>query len=173
MLEDVQLCFTSGEQYVNDTAYSVEKGHGRIERRCARTSDALHGYSAFPGLHQVIEVRRHVTVVRTGEERREVEYGITDIAPWDAGAQTLMQLLRGHWGIENKNNHVRDDSWREDRMVLRKGRGAYSMSILTDLALMLLRTASPYWRATDPLTARAETLRDITLTPSFTLRKVS
>lgn len=95
----------------------MEKGHGRIVTRRARTSDALSGYSSFPGLKQVIEVTRDRVAIRTGEVTHEVEYGLTSLGPKEADAETLMGLMKGHWSIENRNNHVRDDSWREDRQV--------------------------------------------------------
>lgn len=162
-----------GEQFITDACESVEKGHGRIVTRRVRTSDALSGYSGFPGLKQVIEVRRQRVSTRTGEVTCEVEYGLTSLGPEEADAETLMGLMRGHWSIENRNNHVRDDSWREDRQVYRRGNGAYTMNVLLGIALNLLRAPSRYWKRKDPLTARAEKLRDLTLSPRFVLRKAS
>jgi hypothetical protein len=162
-----------GEGFISDACEAVEKGHGRIVTRRVRTSDALAGYSSFPGLKQVIEVTRQRISTKTGEVTHEVEYGITNLGPEEADAKTLMGLMRGHWSIENRNNHVRDDSWREDRQVYRRGSGAYAMSVLLSMALNTLRAPSRYWQKTEPLTARAETLRDLTLSPRFVLRRAS
>jgi hypothetical protein len=151
----------------------VEKGHGRRVTRRARTSQLLHGYSTFPGLHQVVEVRRETLQLRTGEVRTEVEYAVTSLPPWRADAAALLRLLRRHWSVENQNHHVRDDSWREDRQVRRRGHGAATMSLLLSVALALLRSRSPHWPPDAPLTARAESVRDLTLLPADLLGKVS
>jgi predicted transposase YbfD/YdcC len=51
---------------------TVDIGHGRIETRNLTTSEALVGYSPWPGLAQVFEVGRHVLIQKTGQERLEV-----------------------------------------------------------------------------------------------------
>lgn len=133
----------------------------------------MHGYADFPGLRQVIEVRRQTINIRTGEVQDEVDYGVTSLSPSEADAQTLMLLLNRHWGIENRNHHVRDDSWREDRQVWRKGNGAHTMSTLLGIALNLLRARSPYWTTKTFLTHRSDTIRDLTLNYPEAFKMVS
>ena len=43
------------------------------------TSEALVGYSDWPGLAQVFELGRHVITQKTGKERVEVVYGVTSL----------------------------------------------------------------------------------------------
>ena len=53
---DIALVFTlppNGDR--QDTTQTVDRGHGRIEQRHLTTSEALVGYSAWPGLAQVFE----------------------------------------------------------------------------------------------------------------------
>ena len=53
---DIALGFTlppAGDR--QETARTVDIGHGRIEQRNATTSEALVGYSDWPGLAQVFE----------------------------------------------------------------------------------------------------------------------
>ncbi len=169
----MKLCFEDGEAPIVGSARSIQKKHGRLVTRRARTSQLLHGYTEFAGLWQVIEIRRRVTNCRTGEVTKEVQYGISSLSPRTAGAKTCMKLLRRHWHVENKNNHVRDDSWREDRQVWRRGRTAYTMSMFLSIALNLLRTMSPHWRDRTPLTERAAIVNDLSLTPRKLLRRVS
>lgn len=169
----MKLCFEDPTAPIADGASRTEKGHGRIVTRWVRTSQVLHGYSAFPGLHQAIEVQRETVHLGTGEVRNEIEYGVTSLPPWRAGAEALMELLRGHWSIENRSHHVRDDSWGEDRQVWRRGHGAATMSVLLGLALALLQGRSPHWPPGAPKTARAEAVRDLTLDPRCTQEKVS
>jgi len=51
---------------------TVDVGHGRIETRHLTTSEALVGYSDWPGLAQVFAVGRHVITQKTAKERVEV-----------------------------------------------------------------------------------------------------
>ena len=82
------------------TTYDV--GHGRIEERCLTSSDALTGYSDWPGLHQVFKVERRFIHKRTGKVHQETVYGITSLTPQEADPNRLLRLIRGHWHIENK-----------------------------------------------------------------------
>ena len=51
----------------DQTARTVDIGHGRIEQRNITTSEALVGYSDWPGLAQVFELGRHVMDQLCGE----------------------------------------------------------------------------------------------------------
>lgn len=121
----------------------------------------------------MVEVRRQTISTKTGEVKDEVEYAVASLSPSEADAQTLMLLMNRHWGIENRNHHVRDDSWREDRQVWRKGNGAHTMSALLNIALNLLRARSPYWTTKTFLTHRADIIRDLTLHSPETFKMVS
>jgi len=151
----------------------TQKGHGRLVVRQARATEILQGYSRFPGLCQVIEVRRKVTDLKDGTITREMEYGVTSLPSETANAKKFMLLMQRHWGIENKENHVRDDSWREDRQVWRRGNGAYTMHVLLSVALNLLRAASPHWPQGAPMTERAEIFDELTRNPHVLLKRVS
>jgi hypothetical protein len=64
-----------------DTARTVDIGHGRIEPRHLTTSAALLGDSAWPGLAQVFALGRHVLFQKTGAERVAVVSGVTSLSP--------------------------------------------------------------------------------------------
>jgi predicted transposase YbfD/YdcC len=67
---DIELVFTLlpvGDRQA--TARTVDIGHGRIEQRNITTSEALVGYSDWPGLAQVFELGRHVIMQKTGVNR--------------------------------------------------------------------------------------------------------
>lgn len=169
----MKLCFEDAEAPIAGRARSAEKGHGRVTRRVCRTSQVLHGYTDFPGLRQAIEEKRRVKRTRTGEVAEETAYAVTSLSPRRADAKTCMGLARRHWHVENKSNHVRDDSWREDRQVWRRGRTAYVMSMLLSIALNLLRAGSRHWRDDAPLTERAAIVNDLTLAPQKLFRRAS
>lgn len=131
-------------------------GHGRLERRSIRVSGALAGYSLLPGLAQVAEVRTQVTRLATGEISARIRYLVTSLDATQASPQRLLALSRGHWGIENRLFHVKDDSFGEDRQVLQSHTAGAVMSLLRTTAVNLLRGEATLWSTQTPLTARAE-----------------
>jgi predicted transposase YbfD/YdcC len=50
----------------------------------------------------------------------------------------MLQVVRGHWGIENSLHWVLDIAFREDDCRIRKGYGAQNFAVLRHLALNLL-----------------------------------
>jgi predicted transposase YbfD/YdcC len=139
---DIELVFTlppAGDR--QESARTVDGGHGRIETRNLTTSEALVGYSDWPGLAQVFEVGRHVITQKTEKERVEVVYGVTSLRPERATPHRLLELVRGHWGIENKSHWVRDVTFDEDRSQGRCGNIPHMMAALRNTAIGLLRWA--------------------------------
>jgi predicted transposase YbfD/YdcC len=139
---DIELVFTLppvGDR--QDTARTVDIGHGRIEQRNLTTSAALVGYSDWPGLAQVFELGRHVIIQKTGEERVEVVYGVTSLRSERATPGRVLELVRGHWQIENKSHWVRDVTFDEDRSQVRCGNLPQVMAALRNTTIGLLRWA--------------------------------
>jgi predicted transposase YbfD/YdcC len=123
------------------TARTVDLGHGRIEQRNLTTSEALVGYSDWPGLAQVFELGRHVMFQKTGKERVEVVYGVTSLRPERATPERLLALVRGQWQIENTSHWVRDVTFDADRSQVRCGSIPQVMAALRNTAYGLLRWA--------------------------------
>lgn len=132
-----------------ETASTIDKGHGRLERRTLTSTTALNAF-----LHQQLgwsSVRQVFRVVRecawtdraTSERRtsREVAYGITNLTRSQANAARLLHLNRSHWGIENGVFYVRDEAFGEDRGRVRRGSGPEVLAGLRNAALSLLRLA--------------------------------
>ncbi|HEY5869377.1 MAG TPA: ISAs1 family transposase [Candidatus Tectomicrobia bacterium] len=139
---DIELVFTLppvGDR--QDTARTVDIGHGRIEQRNVTTSEALVGYSDWPGLAQVFELGRHVIFQKTGEERVEVVYGVTSLRPERATPEHLLALVRGQWQIENKLHWVRDVTFDADRSQVRSGNIPQVLAALRNTTIGLLRWA--------------------------------
>jgi predicted transposase YbfD/YdcC len=119
---DIALIFA--EPPVGDyqeTADTIDRGHGRIEPRRLTTSQALGGYRAWPGLAQVFELERSVIIPKTGEVRSETVYGVTSLASQRATPSRILELVRGHWQIENQWHGVRAVTCDEDRSQVRCG----------------------------------------------------
>ena len=78
---------------------TVDRGHGRIERRTIQTAPVPGGVG-FPGARQVLVCARHVTGLDGSRPRTEVAYGITSHDATGAGPARLLELVRGQWHIE-------------------------------------------------------------------------
>jgi len=120
-------------------AQTTDKGHGRLEIRSIRVSSELKGYSDWPGLEQVFEIRRRWQY--KGEWREEVRYGITSLPATVAIPQRLLKLKRGHWTIENRLHYVKDVTMGEDRSTVHTDNGPKIMAALRNTAVSLLRRA--------------------------------
>jgi predicted transposase YbfD/YdcC len=139
---DIELVFTlppAGDR--QETARTVDIGHGRIEQRNITTSAALVGYSTWPGLAQVFELGRYVIMQKTGQERVEVVYGVTSLSAERATPGRVLDLVRGHWSMENKSHWVRDVTFDEDRSQVRCGSIPQVMAALRNTTIGLLRWA--------------------------------
>jgi len=123
------------------SAETVDIGHGRIEERCITTSDALKDYSDWPGLQQVFKLDRKFIHKKTGEVHQETIYGITSLTTQEASPMRLLNLVRGHWHIENRLHWVRDVTFDEDRSQVRKGSIPQVMASLRNTAIGLMRLA--------------------------------
>ena len=139
---DIELVFTlppSGDR--QDTARTVDLGHGRIEQRHSTTSAALVGSSDGPGLAPVFELGRHGMFPKTGKARVEVVYGVTSLCPERATPERLLAWVRGQGQMENKSHGVRDVTCDEDRSPVRCGTIPQVMAALRNTASGLLRYA--------------------------------
>ena len=134
----------------------MSKGHGRLERRTIRVSEALAGYSLLPGLSQVAEVTTQVTRLATGETSTSARSLVTSLTAARADPRRVLARSRGHGGIENRLFHVTDDSFGEDRHVLHSRQAGSVLSLLRMTAVNVLRGHCALWTPTAPLTARAE-----------------
>ena len=75
--------------------------HGRIETRKIWTTTKLNRYLDFPHVGQAFVIERHRTNKKSGESSLEISYGLTSRPGKQAGPQRVLQVNRGHWGIES------------------------------------------------------------------------
>lgn len=119
-------------------AETLDKGHGRIERRRIKVSTALNAHLDFPHVRQAWCIERQVTFAKTGSTRTEVVHGITSLPPERATPAQLLALNRGHWQIEALH-WVRDVSFDEDRCQVRTGHAPQNLATLRNLVIGLIR----------------------------------
>ena len=117
-------------------ATTIDKGHGRIEKRTLRTTTILTKQQDWAGLKQGFEVVRERT--EKSQKTVEVVHGITSLSPERADAKRLLELIRGHWGIENKLHYRRDVTMGEDASRVRKGVAPQVMAALRNGVIHVL-----------------------------------
>ncbi len=121
-----------------DTATTLDKGHGRRERRTLKATTALNEYLDWPGVAQVGQVASEV--VKDGKTTHENRYFITSVSRAVGDAGRLLKWVRGHWSIENRSHYVRDVTMSEDSSRIRKRSGPQVMAALRNATISFLRT---------------------------------
>ena len=149
LLEDVRLLFAppapakrAGEGVLRlpeQHAHTAEKAHGRVDMRSIRVSSELKGYSDWPGLEQVFEIRRGFQ--SKGVWKEAVRYGVTSLPATIANPERLLKLKRGHWTIENCLHYVKDVTMGEDQSTVHCENGPKIMAALRNTVVSLLRHA--------------------------------
>jgi DDE_Tnp_1-associated len=91
------LCWKS----VAVEAWTVDRGHGRIDVRTIKTMPATARIAAlFPHVRQVFLVERYSYGLDGNLLGAVAVLGITSLPPDQAGPGDLLAYLRGHWAIE-------------------------------------------------------------------------
>jgi hypothetical protein len=102
-------------------------------------SSELKGYSDWPWIEQVFEIRRGYQ--SKGIWKESVRYGVTSLPATFAIPARILKLKRGHWGIENGLHYVKDVTLGEDKSTVHADHGPKIMAALRNTALSLLRRA--------------------------------
>src|SRR5947209_2365789 len=149
LLEDLRLLFAplapakrAGEGVLRlpeQQAQTPEMGNGRLDIRSIRVSSELKGYSDWPGLEQVFEIRRSWEA--KGIWKEAVRYGVTSLPAQITIPERLLTLKRGHWIIENGLHSVKDVTMGEDKSTVHAGNGPKIMAALRNTVVSLLRHA--------------------------------
>lgn len=134
-----ETCLPGTSPVINDlrSAQTLEKNRGRVETRRLTTSSLLAESSDWPHLAQVFKLERSVLVLKTGELRTEIVYGLTSLTAEVANPQRLLALVRGHWGIENKLHWRRDVILHEDQTRTKSATFGQAIACLNNLVIGL------------------------------------
>ena len=145
LYQDVRDLFAGAEEagfdgVPHDYATTLNKGHGRIERReCWAISDPscleyLSTGKDWPGLRSVVKVvgRRDTGTDVTVQPR----YYISSL---DVAAERLLAAARAHWSIENSLHWSLDVTFREDQSRIRLDHSPQNMATLRQISHNLLK----------------------------------
>ena len=123
-----------------DYAHTVNKGHGRVEKReCWAITetdclDYINPHRQWPQLSAAIKVVGHRdTAEGTISQPR---YYISSRA---APSERLLDAIRGHWSIENSLHWTLDVTFREDQCRVRKDHGPQNLATLRQISHNLLK----------------------------------
>ena len=116
-----------------------EKGHGRIETREILTASAdwLEGKDDWAGIQTVIRYRctREIDGVKSVSVRHY-------ISSFDTSAEDFLEIIRGHWSVENQLHWMLDVVFREDGARARKDNSPLNFNVLRKIALAVLKKIS-------------------------------
>ncbi len=117
-------------------AVSEDNAHGRLERRSARVIAAprLAKAHGFPGLVAIAVVDR----VREVKGKRQEERWLYVLSRHMPAAEVL-EVVRGHWHIENGLHWGLDVIFREDDCRTRKDHGAENLAVVRRICGNTLR----------------------------------
>lgn len=127
----------------DDQHYSCDLGkRSRLEQRTVRLWQLPAGTGSQPWhdhFQAVIEVTRRTECFNTTRKdwdlrKEEPAYYLCTMT---GTAQDLGQVIRDHWGIENRLHHVLDTALEEDACRIRRNPGI--LALLRHFALNLLR----------------------------------
>jgi predicted transposase YbfD/YdcC len=126
----------------NGPASTWETGHGRIETRCAWVSTNLEPLGRlardWPGLAAIAMVESHRGIPGPHLDQSLTSSRRYYILSQVLTSQQVQDLVRGHWGIENRLHYVLDVSYGEDNSRIEKVCAA-NFARLRRLSLNMLR----------------------------------
>ena len=145
--EDIRLWFEPDVQMIPgmgnppkdfETATTINKGHGRIEKRTLTVSSQLNDFLDWPYLDQVFQLERTFTDIKTGETNSHIVYGFTSLPRDQVSPSRLLHMIRSYWRIENSLHYRRDVTFLEDRTRFTHKNAAQAMACINNLILGIL-----------------------------------
>jgi predicted transposase YbfD/YdcC len=147
LYENAQRLMESTDKVDISIFESKEMSHGRLEtRRCEsvnwsenflnelKEKNHKRDQKVWKNLQSVCRITSERTIkgVTTKQER----YYLSSL---EANAQKQLEVIRSHWGIENKLHWTLDVCFNEDSCRVRKGHGGENLAVIRQLALNLLK----------------------------------
>ena len=145
LYEGIQDLFAGAEALgfdgtLYDHAVTVDKGHGRVERReCwviteQNCLDYVNPQGQWPQLKAAVKVAGHRQTAEGSTS--QPSYYISSLA---GSAEQLLAAVRSHWSIENSLHWTLDVTFREDQCRVRKDHGPQNVNVLRQIGHNLLK----------------------------------
>lgn len=137
LLDDIKDAFAQTPGAVCDT--STETAHGRIEKRTCKVitdMDWVSKAESWKKLQSIISIETRRLDKQTGEIQLEQRFYISSLC---GTPKHFNEIIRGHWGIENKLHWCLDVVFKEDYSTKQAGNAAENFSLITKIALNLLK----------------------------------
>ena len=107
----------------------------------------------MPNCRLSIRVDREVFRSNGMRESHDVRYFLASLDPDKVTPDDLQDLVRDHWQVETSLHFVKDRWWEEDRHYLRRPGLGKVWTLMTNLALSVLRLVQ---NPSEPLTETAK-----------------
>lgn len=120
------------------TSKKHDLGHGRIEIRTCEVTENLtliKKQADWKGLKSVVKITSERIDKHSQKHTKEIRYYISSLP---ADADHLNDVVRKHWGIENKLHWALDVVFREDYSLKKKGNSALIFNIVNKIVLSLI-----------------------------------
>ena len=158
LFDSVKRIFDPETLIAESTFEESDRGHGREEHRKtwafevkswqALPLTSANSESSWEGIRTVVVTDRRR---REGEQETQTRsFHISSLRP---DAKRHAEVIRAHWGIENRNHWMLDVNLGEDSARIRDKRGAENLSRLRRMALGIIK------RGTFPKKAKSVPLR--------------
>ena len=137
--EDIRLWFEPDVQLIPgmgcppkdfETATSINKGHGRLEKRTLTVSSQLNDFLDWPFLEQVFQLERAFTNLKTNKVQTHIVCGFTSLSRDQVTPARLLEMIRSYWRIENSLHYRRDVTLREDYTRMTRKDAARAMACI-------------------------------------------
>lgn len=113
----------------------VEKNRNRVTCRIVSVFDDISKIDGdWSGIKSLVQVDRIGS--RHGQPYQQTNYYISSLA---ASAAQFAQIIRGHWGIENRLHWVKDVVFQEDTLPLKHHNAASNWSLLRNIVINIAR----------------------------------
>ncbi len=133
---DVSLFLDDPERKPDDRHQSVDANHGRIEARTASVSTDIAWLDAYkwPGLRAIGKVIRSRET--GGKTTTETAYYVLSTP---LSAKRFNEVVRLHWGVENRLHWRLDVVMNEDQARNRADNGPHNLAVLRHMALNVMQ----------------------------------
>jgi predicted transposase YbfD/YdcC len=113
----------------------VEKIRNRVTCRIINVFNDINSIDCdWEGIKSLVQVER--IGIRQGRRYQQTNYYISSLS---TSAAVFAQIIRGHWGIENRLHWVKDVVFKEDTTPLKHHNAASNLSLIRNIVINVAR----------------------------------